>query len=199
MNICGKIASGITHNCLDTLVSGLKDEVIFLNYDDIDFDNCFFDNANKMILTDLVLKTASPALTGFKVEGYNFSNEHDTALVKRRFIDGWEHNLLFRIFDNTPEVKKWVTNAVGSRFVAVIKNQYNNKNATLPGTTVFEVLGFSQGLEITEATRNANDEESMGAWVLKAACDETNKEPYPPYTFFKTSLAVTQAAFDAFV
>ena len=199
MATCGKISAGITHNCLDKLVSGLHDEVILINLADIDKDSCTFDANNKLILTDLVLKTASPALAGYKIEGYNFSNEHDTALVKRRFIDGWDHNFLFRVFDNTPEVKKFVTEAVDSRFVAIIKNKYRNKNATTDGTTVFEVLGFEHGLEISEATRNVNDEETMGAWVLKATCDETNKEPYPPYTFFKTDLATTQTAFDAFV
>ena len=199
MATCGKISAGITHNCLDKLVSGLHDEVILINLADIDKDSCTFDANNKLILTDLVLETASPALAGYKIEGYNFSNEHDTALVKRRFIDGWDHNFLFRVFDNTPAVKKFVTEAVDSRFVAIIKNKYRNKNATTDGTTVFEVLGFEHGLEISEATRNVNDEETMGAWVLKATCDETNKEPYPPYTFFKTDLATTQTAFDAFV
>jgi len=198
MSTCGKISAGITHNCLDKLVSGLHDEVILINLADIDKDSCVFDGSNKLIITDIVLETASPALSGYKIEGYNFSNEHDTALVKRRFIDGWDHNFLFRVFDNTPEVKKFVTEAVDSRFVAIIKNKYRNKNATTDGTTVFEVLGFEHGLEISEATRNVNDEETMGAWVLKATCDETNKEPYPPYTFFKTDLATTQTAFDAF-
>jgi len=199
MSTCGKIAAGITHNCTDKLVSGLHDEVIFINLDDIDKESCVFDSSNKMLLTDLVLASASPANTGFKLEGYNYSNEHDTALVKRRFIDGWDHNLTFRIFDNTPEVKEWVKNAVDSRFVAIIMNRYRNSNASTDGTTVFEVLGFHNGLEISEATRNANDEESMGAWVLKATCDEVNKEPYPPYTYFKTDYATTKAAFDAFV
>lgn len=199
MSTCGKITAGITHNCLDKLVSGLHDEMILINYDDIDFDSCNFNATNKLIVEDIVLKTASPALTGFKIEGYNLSNEHDTALVKRRFINGWDHNLLFRVFDNTPEVKQFVNEATDSRFIAIIKNKYRNKNATTDGTTVFEVLGWEHGLEISEATRNVNDEETMGAWVLRAACDETNKEPYPPYTYFKTSLTVTQAAFDAFV
>ncbi len=199
MSTCGKITAGIVHNCLDKLVSGLHDEMILLNLDDIDKSASTFDATNKLILTDIVLKTASPTLSGFKIEGYNFSNEHNVALVKRRFINGWDHNLLFRVFDNTPEVKKFVEEATESRFVLIVKNQYNNKGATTAGTTVFEVLGWEHGLEISEATRDVNDEESMGAWVLQAACDEVNKEPYMPYTFFKEDLATTQAAFDAFV
>jgi len=198
MSICGKITKGIVHNCLDKLVSGLHDEIILINHEDIDFDASTFDATNKMMLSDIVLKTASPALTGFKIEGYNFSNEANVALAKKRFISGWDHNFLFRVFDNNPEVKQFVVDAVDSRFVILAKNRYRNKNSTVDGTSVFEVYGWELGLEISEATRDLNDSETMGAWVLQAACDEENKEPYPPYTFFKTDLAATEAAFQAF-
>jgi hypothetical protein len=199
MSTCGKITAGITHNCLDKLVQGLEDVAILINIEDIDKAASTFSSTNKLVIEQIVLKTASPALKGFKIEGYNFSNEHNTALVKRRFINGWDHNFLFRVFDNSPDVKKFVTDAVDSRFVVVMKNKYNNKNATTAGTTVYEVLGWEHGLEISEATRNPNDDETMGAWVLQGACDENNKEPYVPYTFFNTSLAVTTTAFNALV
>lgn len=199
MSVCGKITAGITRNCLDKMVNGLEDELILINWVDVDREASEFDANNKMIITDIVLKTISPPASGFKIEGQNASNEHNTALVKRRFVNGWDQNLMFRVFDNTPEVKEILRDAEQSRFVAIIKNKYNNRNATTPGTTVFEVLGWEHGLELNEVTRNAGDEESAGGWVLTAGCDETLKEPYPPYTFFDTSLAVTQAKFDAFV
>jgi hypothetical protein len=197
MSTCGKITAGITHNCLDKLVQGLDDVAVLINIEDIDKDTSTFNSSNKFVLEQIVLKTASPALKGYKIEGYNFSKEHDTALVKRRFIDGWDHNFLFRIFDNNPDIKKFVNEAVDSRFVVIIKNKYNNKNATTAGNSVYEVLGWEHGLEIAEATRNPNDDETMGAWVLRATCDEANKEPYPPYTFFNTNLTTTDAAFAA--
>lgn len=197
MDLC-KITADISHNCDDKLVTGLYDEVVLINHDDIDFASCNFNATNTLMLEDITLKTASPTLSGYRLEGYNYSNEHNTALVKQRYVDGWDHNLLMRIFDNTPEVKKWVSEAAGSRFVAIICNKYENTNATTPGTTVYEVLGWKFGLEISEATRNPNDGETKGAWVLQAASDPDNKEPYLPYTYFKTSLAVTKAAFDAF-
>lgn len=197
MSTCGKIGNDIAHNCLDKLVQGLEDVLVLINHDDLDLDSCTFDPTNRLICTNLVFKTASPALKGYKVEGYNMSNEHDTALAKKRFINGWEHNILWRIFDNTPEVKKYVADAADSRFVAVIKNKYNNRHAALPGTTVYEILGFTHGLEISEATRNPNDDETMGAWVLRGACDESNKEPDPPYTYFVGGTkAATDTAFE---
>jgi hypothetical protein len=197
MDLC-KISEDIAHNCDDKLVTGLFDEIVLINHDDIDFANCDFNATNRLIVESIALKTASPSLSGYRLRGYNYSNEHNTALVKQRYVDGWDHNLLMRIFDNTPEVKEWVQAATGSRFVAIIKNMYENSNNPTPGTSVFEVLGWKFGLEISEATRNPNDGETKGAWILQAASDPDNKEPYLPYTFFDTDLATTQLAFDAF-
>ena len=200
MSTCTSITAGIARNCDDKMVTGLQDEVILINLDDIDKASSAFDATNDMTITSIVLKTTSPAAAGYKIEGINFSNEHNTALVKRRFINGWDHNLMFRVFDNTPAVKKFVKEAVDSRFVAIIKNRYNNRNASSDaGVTVYEVLGWEYGLEITEATRDVMDEESLGAWVLQAACDDTVKEPQAPFTFWDTDESTTETAFQAFV
>lgn len=197
---CNKIASSIAHQCLDKLKSGIKDRLYLFNIDDIDKTASTFDPTNKFILTSIVLKTASPALSGYTVDGFNFSNEHDTALAKGKYIDNWDHNLTFRIFNNTPEDKKWIVEATGSRFVVVIENNYSNKNATPAGTTVYEVLGWENGLEISEATRSTTDEDTKGGWTLKATCDEVNKEPYPPYAlYYSGGEAATKSALEALV
>lgn len=197
---CDRITSNIAHQCLDKLKSGLKDRLYIFNFDDVNKTASTFDPTNKLILTSLVLKTASPALSGYTLDGFNFSNEHDTALAKGKYIDNWDHNLTFRIFDNTPEVKEWINNATNSRFIVVIENNYSNKNASPAGTTVFEVLGWDNGLEISEATRSTTDEDLKGAWTLKASCDEANKEPYPPFTlYYPGGEAATKAALEALV
>lgn len=197
---CGKITSNIVHNCLDKLKSGIKDRLYLFNYDDVDKVASTFDPTNKFIITALVLKTVSPALSGYTVDGFNFSNEHDTALAKGKYIDNWDHNTLFRIFDNTPDIKKWINDLADSRVIAVIENCYSNKNASPAGTSVFEVLFWENGGEIAEATRNANDADMKGGWTIKLTCDETNKEPYPPYTLYYTGgEAATKSALEALV
>lgn len=197
---CNRITSSIAHQCDDKLKLGLKDKIYIFNYDDVDKDSSTFDPTNKLICTTIALKSASPALSGYTLEGYNFSNEHDTALAKGKYVDNWDHNLRFRIFDNTPEVKAWINDATGSRFIIVIENTYSNANASPAGTTVFEILGWENGLEITEAVRNTTDEDLKGAWTLLAACDEVNKEPYPPYTlYYSGGEAATRAALEALV
>ena len=193
MSTCSKIAADILYNCAN-IVAGVQDIAYFINIDDIDKDNCAFDVDNPLLLTQLVLKSASPDLKAFQIEGHNYSNEHDTALVKKTFYNQWEHNFRFRIFDNTPEVKLWIENAVKARFVIIQENNYSNTTSPA-GRTVFEVLGWDFGLEIREAVRVAADEELAGGWNMLAGCSETLKESKPPLALFVGgTLIATRAA-----
>jgi hypothetical protein len=195
MPACSKIAADILYNCAN-MVAGVKDVAYFINIDDIDKSSCTFDPDNPLLLTSLVLLTASPAYQAFKLEGHNYSNEHDTALVKKTFYNSWDHNFRFRIFDNTPDVKLWIENATKSRFVIIQENNYSNE-ASPAGRTVFEVLGWDLGLEIKEAVRVAADEELAGGWNLLAGCSDTYKESKPPLAYFVGTLAATRAAIAA--
>ncbi len=193
MATCSKIAANILYNCAN-MVAGIRDIAYFINIDDIDKDSCAFDSENPLLLTQLVLKTASPELKAFQVEGHNYSNEHDTALAKGTYYNSWEHNFRFRIFDNSPEDKLWINNAVESRFVVIQENVYNSL-VSPAGRTVFEVLGWDFGLEIKEAVRAAGDEELAGGWNLLAGCSEKLKESKPPLALFVGgSITATRAA-----
>lgn len=192
-NTCSKIAADILYNC-NVMVAGVKDMAYFINIDDVDKDACTFDPENPLLLTSLVLVDASPELKAFRMEGHNYSNEHDTALVKKTYYNQWEHNFRFRIFDNSPDEKLWIQNAVGARFVIIQENNYSN-NTSPAGRTVFEVLGWDFGLEIREAVRVAADEELAGGWNLLAGCSEQYKESKPPLALFVGgTLAATRAA-----
>ena len=191
---CNEIVDCILKNC-EQLIPGVKDRAYFINYDCIDKDLSTFDPNNSLLLTSLVLKTTSPACYAFCVEGYNFSNEHNVAMVKKTYQKVWDHNFIFRIFDNTPEVKLWVQDAIDSRFMVIIENNYSKADAVNgDGRTVFEVLGWDFGLEINAAERNVNDDEMMGGWVLTAGCSDTLKESLPPLSYFVTDIATTRAA-----
>lgn len=192
MSTCSKIAAEILFNCAQ-MVAGIKDVAYFINIDDVDKDNCTFDESNPLLITSLVLKDTSPQVTAFRVEGHNYSNEHDTALVKKTYYNAWEHNFRFRIFDNTPEVKLWIDSAVKARFVIIQENNYSS-DASPAGRTVFEVLGWDFGLEVKEAVRAAGDEELAGGWNLLAGCSETYKESKPPLAMFNGTLTATRAA-----
>ena len=197
---CGNIVDCILKNC-ENLVPNIKDLAYFINYDHVDKDLSTFDPSNPLLCTSLVLKTVSPEAYAYCVEGYNFSNEHNTAMVKKTYQKVWDHNFIFRLFDNTPETKLWVQNAADSRFIIIIENNYNKPDAVLgAGRTVFEILGWDQGLELNAAERNTNDEELLGGWLLTAGCSDNIKESLPPLSYFVGgTIAATRAALASMV
>ncbi len=192
---CNQIVDCILKNCAN-LVPGIKDIAYFINYDCVDKDLSTFDPDNALLCTQLVLKTVSPPCYAYCVEGYNFSNEHKTTMVKKTYQKVWEHNFIFRIFDNTPEVKLWIENAKDSRFMIIIENNYNKNLAPMAaGRTVFEILGWDFGLELNAAERDANSDELLGGWLLTAGCSDKLKESYMPLTYFVGgTIAATRAA-----
>jgi hypothetical protein len=197
MASCLKIEADILKNC-QNMVMGIKDTAYLINIDDIDKDLCTFDPSNPVLLTQLVLNSTSPVPTAFKIEGYNYSNEHKTSMVKKTYYKAWEHDFIFRIFDNTPEIKEWLINAAASRFVVVQENVYNKDITSPAGRTVFEVLGWDFGLEINAAERDAQGEELAGGWLITSGCSDKMKESKPPLAFFVGgSLTSTRAAIAA--
>jgi hypothetical protein len=195
---CNKIIADILKNCAQ-LVPGIKDTAYLINIDDVDKDNCAFDGTNPLLMTQLVLKTASPALSAYKIEGYNYSNEHKATLVKKTYQKTWEHNFVFRLFDNTPEDKLWIRNLTDSRYLVIIENNYNKDLApATAGRTVFEVLGYDFGLELNAAERDPNSDELLGGWLLTSGCHDKLKESLPPLALFiGASLATTRTAIAA--
>ena len=104
----------------------------------------------------------------------------------------------FRIFDNTPEDKLWIQNAIDSRFLIIIENNYSKEDAVEgDGRTVFEILGWDFGLELNAAERNTGDEEMLGGWVLTAGCSDKLKESLPPRSYFVTDIATTRLALES--
>ena len=199
---CNSIVDCVLKNCAN-LVPGIKDLAYFINLECIDKDLSTVDPSNPLLLTQLVLKTMSPPCHAFCVTGYNFSNEHTTAMVKKTYQKVWDHNFIFRIFDNTPEDKLWIENAKDSRFVVIIENNYNkvDPNGVLPtGRTVFEVLGWDFGLELNAAERNVDDEDMLGGWLLTAGGSDKLKESYMPRTLFVgDSIELTRTAIESLV
>jgi hypothetical protein len=193
MASCSKIDSDILKNC-QNMVMGIKDTAYLINIEDIDKDLCTFDPNNPLLLTSLVLNSTSPVPRAYKIEGYNFSNEHKASMVKKTYLKSWEHGFIFRIFDNTPEIKEYLVNVAASRFVVIQENVYNKDITSPAGRTVFEVLGWDLGLEVNAAERDAQSEEFPG-WLITAGCSDKMKESKPPLAFFVGgTITLTRAA-----
>jgi hypothetical protein len=165
---CNKILSNIDKNCAN-LSAGIKDIAYLINIQDIDKSLCTFDD--DFTLTNIALVCGKRA---YKVEGKNLSITHKTTAIKKRFFKFWDHDFVFRIFDNTPEDKLFIRNLTDSCFVIIQEN--------IQGTA-FEVLGWEFGLEVTTAERDATGEELSGGWLIGAGGHEKVKEVNPPLNF----------------
>lgn len=190
---CGKLSTGIIGaDCANPLVPGVKPRAILINRDDIDTDLTTIEDG---IITNLVLKSK-----GFLAETLDNGIDANIAFAKGTYYNGWDHNFVFRVFDNTPKVKKFIDELSKSRIVVIIENSYVKYNPAAPekkGETVYEAYGFYTGLELKEATRDAKDADTKGGWVLTCGCNDSAKEPTLPITVFKNTLADTQTLIDS--
>lgn len=181
---CSPITAGIVFDCSKTLLAGVKDTIILLPFEDVDKTLSTIDVTNKSLLTNLVMKATK---LGYKVDGVNFSNDYDTALAKGKYQNDFEHNITFRVFSISAVTKDWIEKLGKTRVMVVVTNNVSSGS----GADKYEILGWDLGLEVAELTRNQSDGETKGAFVLKLACDETNKESKLPLTVFKTDEATT--------
>lgn len=193
MATCSTLSKNILgFDCAKPLVTGVDDRIVLINVNDINRDLCKFDPQNPLLMTDLILKTGKK---GYSVTGYNLSNDYDTALAKGTYIDGYEHNLMFRIFNISAETKLWIDSLKNTRVVAIVGNKVSPGHAN----DKYEVLGWDLGLEVMELTRNQKDADTRGGFVIKLAVDETNKESSLPYTLFKTDATTTETLVESLI
>lgn len=196
MGVCKYVNADVAANCTDPLVAGVDDQIILLNFDDIDVITR--NGSNKQIIEGITIKSTSPQRTAYTAIGKNYSNMVDDALAKGKYIDSWDHNILFHAFGNDPEYKLWVENLAGSRVVAIVKNKYENLNKALtPSDSLYEIYGLDTGLEVKTTVRNKMDQDTKGGFAIQLGCNENVKEPHLPATFFVTDKAATAAAVNA--
>lgn len=196
---CGKLSSGILGaDCANPLVPGIKPRAILINRDDIDIDKTTITDG---VITELLLKGTAKA---FEAETLENGIDANVAFAKGTYYNGWDHNFVFRVFDNNPRVKKFIDELSKSRIAVIIENNYikyspSTDPADVKGDTVYEMYGFYTGLELKEATRDAKDADTKGGWVLTCGCNDSAKEPALPITVFKTDLTSTQALIDTLI
>ncbi len=187
---CGKLSSHITLNCDNPLVGGSKDLLKLINFEDI--DSITRNASNPQIIEGITL-VSSPQAIAYQIEGKNNSNDLRAALVKARYSEGYDHEVIFRIFTNGAAVKKQIEAMAKGTFVAVIENNYRGST----GDAAYEIFGLDLGLELVEMETNKSDAETQGAYVLTLRSPELYKEPHLPATFFLTNYSTTKALYNA--
>lgn len=192
MSSCGKISADALINCAQQLVGGVKDRLILINQDDI--DTITYDIDNPLIVTDITL-VSSPAARAYVFEGKNNSIDASWALNKGKYANNYDHTVVFKIFDDSPEVRQQIEALANGKFVAIQENNYRGAN----DEAAFEIKGLGVGLVLTVAKGDRSDADTQGAPDLTLATPDTYKEPKLPAFFFDTDYVTTRAAVNALI
>lgn len=189
MSICGKINASIAYDCTNPPTGGANDRLILMNFDD--WGNC---SIGYNITNPLIIESITPAsgIVAYEYEGHNNSVEPRLALVKGRYVDGYDHEVKFKVFSNAPTVKAQLQKLGQSKVVAIVQNNHKGAN----GDSAFEVYGSQTGLELQELERIIADAETQGAFNLLIKNDEVSRPSNLPNTVFLTDFATSKAIVD---
>jgi hypothetical protein len=187
---CPGIAGDAFVDCTKPMSAGVKDAYLYLfNYSDL--ESVTEDGSNPNLLTDITLVSGKKI---YRYEGKNNSIEPRSALNKQRYAEVWDHEVIFKIFDNTADIKEQLDFLKSTKVIAIVENNY----AGTDSATSFEIYGLRAGLELTVSERIVNDQETQGAYNLTLASGEFAKEPYLPATLWDTDYATTKAILAAY-
>jgi len=184
---CGKISAGLAPDCDFPIMGGTTEDLILINYEDI--ESVTRNVTNKQIIEAITILSTTH---GFKFEGKNESLEPQANLVKQRYADAYDHEVMFVVFLNTPVAKAQIEAMVGGKLVAVVSNKHKNS----AGDTSFEVYGLGVGLYVMELSRIVVDADTQGAYKIILRTPENSKEANLPNPLFITDYATTKAVVD---
>lgn len=190
MSICGLISASILLDCDYPPVGGADDRLIVINHDDWDNATITLDVGNPQLITNIVLPTGKDA---YQFAGKNHSVEPTQTLVKQRYAEVYDHEVMFKVFKGDATTKQQLDKLAKGNFVCIIQN--NLKGAA--GNSSFEVYGIDVGLETQELERVIGDTETQGAYNVILRTPEEVKEGHLPATLYDTSFAATKAIVDA--
>ena len=188
-NNCGLITAGFDVDCTNPILPGVKDNFYVFNIDDID---SLTYGATKETISAIVLATAK---TAFIFEGKNDSIDPKSELEKARFSTNHNHEIIFRIFDNSVAVKQQLNKLINGKYTCVVENVHVNANVD----STFEVYGELSGLEVAELNRMPSDVESEGGWFCILRTPERSKEPRVPATFLDTDYQTSKDLLDGYL
>lgn len=177
---CGILSSGFALDCDAPIISGVEDDVLLANFNDI--LSITVDGTNPTLVTAIAMKQTKQF---YRIEGRNESAEPLYTLVLGRYVKTYDHQVTFKLFNNAAASKEIIDTLKDSCIVALIKGKDG----------IWELYGRNLGMRQSEGTRNPLDADSGGAHnvVLKTA-ENTAREPHIPAQFFNTDAATTEAA-----
>lgn len=184
---CAELTAGLALDCDYPIVGGARDNIWLMSLSAIA-------SVTRNVTNDQIIEaiTMDAGKYAWIFEGKNNSVEPQLTLIKQRYSEVYDHEVMFKVFLNTPDAKLQMEKMVQGKLVAIVQNNH----LTDVGSTSFEIYGLSVGLEVAELTRIVADADTQGAYNLILRTSETSKEGHLPNPFFITDYATTLTAIE---
>jgi len=186
MSCIKKISADLLFDCANPPSQGIETNALIVNSEDIDRTASTVDTDGKI---NVVLKEETE---GFLIQGIKQINSFNYELeVNDDSLNKVIHRYVGRIYNLTPTAKDQINAFIDGANVVVI---VQNKAKGIDNLDAFEVLGYENGLEISEGTKNS--QENDGAFTLTLASNPLSLEPRVPLTYLDTDYDTTLTAFE---
>lgn len=181
---CSELTAGLVGaDCNKTASAGLEDDVILLNYNDVDKSKSVIANN---VITSIVMK---PEKKGFVFTTFGKAyDEGGATFVKGTYRNTWQHNIPLRIFIKNEDAKTFVNEfGAGAKVIAIVKN----KEIGASGEVKYEAYGWDNGLELNESTNTIAMSDGV-VYSLTIGSADTAQEGSLPKSIFDTDLDETE-------
>lgn len=187
--ICGKITSGIDFDCDKPLQAGAEDELVLINYDDWLDAVIGYNISNPQIIESIVLPSGTVA---YVYQGKNNSIVPKAELIKQTYAEVYNHEINFKAFKVDAVAKEQYELLARGSMVAIVMYKFKGTG----GNAAYEAFGTDAGLVVTQNIREAQNQDTQGAYDIILKSDELALEPHLPKTIFDTDFATTKAIVD---
>lgn len=181
------LKKGIPRDCANLPISGTRDQLILLNYDEV--IELVRDATNNKEVTSILRKAASK---GVLVSGYDNSSILRESLTSQSRLGAlFTHEVEFLAMDVSSETYQEIENMANGRVLAV---QGTNNNT-------FKILGATSGLTVSAVAADSSSEDTGGAYTV--TLQSTKEKGIADLLYIRTtpgglySYADSKAAFEA--
>lgn len=162
---CSKLTAGLVGADCKSVIAGVEEEVILINFEDIDKSDAESIDGN--VIKKITLKGDAKGCI-FTSYGKSF-DEAGATFTKGTYRNSWSHSVPLRIFVKDEQAKDFVNKfGAGARVVAILENKEG-------GETKYEAYGWDNGLELSEATSTVAMADGI-VYGMTIASSETAQE-----------------------
>lgn len=162
-NICESlIAKDIQIACEDIVSKGMESDGVIINRGDVDFTKTVFDETNKNIIKQLVLKSGKKGYAIVQNGNTPFTGTK-SSLTVGTYGNKWTHEVVIVVLANNPEVCHDIIDGLANgKFVVVLRNLTKGED----GKGEFQIYGYAQGLTCSAGENDKYSEDTEGGWLM---------------------------------